>query len=65
MPHHHKFRPHCYHSIRQLASMPDDTVLYPGHRYSAASFGSLGAVRDSNYVFRPRSAEQWMTMFGH
>ena len=53
-----------YDSLQRLAALPDDTVLYPGHRYSLASSASIGAVKDSNYVFRPRSKEQWLMMFG-
>ncbi len=54
-----------YHSLQHLAALPDDTIVYPGHRYSVASSGSIVAVRESNYVFRPKTQEQWMTMFGH
>jgi glyoxylase-like metal-dependent hydrolase (beta-lactamase superfamily II) len=54
-----------YESITtRLARFGDDTVLYPGHRYSPESFGGMGEVRQRNYVFRPRTVEQWMTMFG-
>jgi glyoxylase-like metal-dependent hydrolase (beta-lactamase superfamily II) len=47
-----------------LARVPDDTVLFPGHQYSVASSATMGETRKMNYVFRPKSAEQWMTMFG-
>ena len=53
-----------YDSLQRLAGLPDDTVLYPGHRYSLASSASIGAVKESNYVFRPRTREQWLMMFG-
>jgi hydroxyacylglutathione hydrolase len=48
----------------RLARFGDDVVLYPGHRYSPEPSASLGAVRQNNYCFRPKSVEQWMTMFG-
>jgi glyoxylase-like metal-dependent hydrolase (beta-lactamase superfamily II) len=48
----------------RLARFGDDTVLYPGHRYSPEPSASMGAVRQSNYVFRPRTIDQWRTMFG-
>jgi hydroxyacylglutathione hydrolase len=48
----------------RLARIGDDAVLYPGHRYSPASFGAMGDIRQRNYVFRPRTVQQWMTMFG-
>jgi glyoxylase-like metal-dependent hydrolase (beta-lactamase superfamily II) len=55
-----------YESLTQkLATVPDDTVLYPGHLYSAEPSAPLGDVRQRNYVFRPRTREQWMTMFGN
>ena len=55
-----------YESLTQkLAQVPDDTVLYPGHLYSAEPSASLGEVRQRNYVFRPRTKDQWMMMFGN
>jgi glyoxylase-like metal-dependent hydrolase (beta-lactamase superfamily II) len=38
-------------SLDRLAKVADDIVLYPGHRYSAASSATMGAVKQSNYVF--------------
>jgi glyoxylase-like metal-dependent hydrolase (beta-lactamase superfamily II) len=55
-----------YESLTQkLAVVPDDAILYPGHMYSPAPSAPMGNVRENNYVFRPRSREQWMAMFGH
>lgn len=55
-----------YESLTQkLAAVPDDTVLYPGHLYSPEPNAPLGEVRMRNIVFRPRTREQWLTMFGH
>ena len=55
-----------YDSLTQkLAAVPDDAVLFPGHMYSAAPAAPLGDVRAHNYVFRPRTREQWMMMFGN
>ena len=54
-----------YESINnRLARVPDDAVLFPGHLYSADPSQSMGETRRSNYVFRPRSLEQWTAMFG-
>ncbi|MGQ0804688.1 MAG: MBL fold metallo-hydrolase [Actinomycetota bacterium] len=54
-----------YESLTQrLAAVPDDTVLYPGHLYSPEPSATMGETRAHNYVFRLRSPEQWMTMFG-
>ena len=48
----------------RLARVPDDTVLYPGHLYSPDPSATMGDTRANNYVFRLRTPEQWMTMFG-
>jgi glyoxylase-like metal-dependent hydrolase (beta-lactamase superfamily II) len=53
-----------YDSLQKLASLPDDTAVFPGHRYSVASAASLEAVRETNYVYKPNSREQWLAMFG-
>jgi glyoxylase-like metal-dependent hydrolase (beta-lactamase superfamily II) len=54
-----------YESLtHKLAVVPDDAVLYPGHLYSPAPSAPMGDVREHNYVFRPRTRDQWMMMFG-
>ena len=50
---------------RVLSRVPDDAVLFPGHRYSPADSASMGDTRAQNMVFAPRTAEQWMAMFGN
>jgi len=54
-----------YESLTQrLAAIPDDTVLYPGHRYSEAPFATMGETRRHNYVFRLPTLEQWRQLLG-
>jgi glyoxylase-like metal-dependent hydrolase (beta-lactamase superfamily II) len=54
-----------YESLtKRLAKVPDEAVLFPGHLYSPEPFASMGETRRLNYVFRPRSLEQWLMMFG-
>jgi glyoxylase-like metal-dependent hydrolase (beta-lactamase superfamily II) len=54
-----------YESLTQrLATIPDDTVLYPGHRYSPAPSASMGETRHQNYVFRLPTLEQWRRLLG-
>jgi len=48
----------------RLAAVPDETVLYPGHRYSSAPSAPMSLVRLENFVLAPRSAEAWLAMFG-
>ncbi|MCU1686532.1 MAG: beta-lactamase class [Amycolatopsis sp.] len=53
-----------YRSLQSLAGLPGDPVVYPGHQYSAAPSASLSHVRENNFVYRPRSIEEWRVMFG-
>jgi len=53
-----------YESLQRLAGLPDETAVFPGHRYSAPSVGTMAAVKEVNYVFKPKSKEAWLTMFG-
>ena len=48
----------------RLARIPDDAVLFPGHLYAPQASASMGDTRAHNYVFAPKSAEQWLAMFG-
>ena len=54
-----------YESLTQrLARVPDEAVLYPGHQYSIESSATMGITRERNMVFRPKSREQWLAVFG-
>lgn len=54
-----------YESLTQrLARVPDESVLYPGHLYSADPSATMGETRTQNYVFRPRNLTEWMSLFG-
>ncbi len=54
-----------YHSLTSvLSKVPDDAVLFPGHQYSPAPSATMGDTRRDNFVFAPKSAEEWMAMFG-
>jgi len=50
--------------VNRLAKLPDNTVVYPGHRYSAAPSASLAETKRQNPVLAPRSAEEWLALFG-
>ncbi len=54
-----------YESLTQkLAKVPDDATLFPGHLYSAEPSQSMGETRQFNFVFKPKTEEQWLAMFG-
>ena len=48
----------------RLGRVSDDTILCPGHQYSAEPTATMGATRERNMVFRPQTKEQWMMVFG-
>ncbi len=55
-----------YRSLHdRLGKVPDDAVLFPGHLYSPEPSRSMGETRQMNVVFKPKSLEQWLMMFGH
>jgi len=53
-----------YRSLHQLADLPGDPTVYPGHWYSAEPSAALSEVRRTNYVFRPTSLQQWRMLMG-
>jgi glyoxylase-like metal-dependent hydrolase (beta-lactamase superfamily II) len=54
-----------YESLTQkLAKVPDSAVLFPGHLYSAEPSASMEDTRRWNYVFTPKTQDQWLAMFG-
>lgn len=54
-----------YESLNNvLGRLPDDTVVYPGHLYSPEPSAPIGEIRKTNYVYRFKTLEQFLTMFG-
>jgi glyoxylase-like metal-dependent hydrolase (beta-lactamase superfamily II) len=53
-----------YDSLQRLAALPGDTVVYPGHRYSLAGSGTVDAIREMNYVYKPAGKAEWLAAFG-
>lgn len=53
-----------YRSLQQLAALPGDPTVFPGHWYSADPNASLSTVKRSNYVYRPANLDQWRMMMG-
>jgi len=54
-----------YESLTQrLDKIPDNALLFPGHLYSASGVATMGATRQNNFVFKPKTPEQWLAMFG-
>lgn len=53
-----------YRSLQQLAKLPGDPTVFPGHWYSTEPSATLSEVRRTNYVFRATSLEQWRMLMG-
>lgn len=53
-----------YFSLQTLAKMPTDTLVCPGHQYSAMPSSHLGDVVATNHVFKPQTQQQWLEWFG-
>ncbi len=53
-----------YFSLQTLAKMPTDTLVCPGHQYSALPSSHLGDVVATNHVFKPQTQQQWLEWFG-
>ncbi len=54
-----------YDSLQnRLARLPEGTVVFPGHLYSEEPAAPLAEVKRWNPVLAPRSAEEWLRIFG-
>jgi glyoxylase-like metal-dependent hydrolase (beta-lactamase superfamily II) len=53
-----------YRTLSQrLSRIDDDTILFPGHLYSADPSAPMREVRKYNYALAPTTADQWLAMF--
>jgi glyoxylase-like metal-dependent hydrolase (beta-lactamase superfamily II) len=53
-----------YRSLQQLAKLPGDPTVFPGHWYSMEPSASLSDVRRTNYVYRAGDLDQWRMLMG-
>jgi glyoxylase-like metal-dependent hydrolase (beta-lactamase superfamily II) len=53
-----------YESLRKLASLPDDTVLYPGHDYGGGPHRTLAETKQVNAYLRIPNLEMWHEVMG-
>ena len=51
-----------FRSLQQLATLPGDPTVFPGHWYSAEPSASLSTVRNNNYVYKVSNLEQWRSL---
>lgn len=53
-----------YESLQRLRSLPDETVLLPGHNYSQVSNARLGDVKAHNHYLRIPDLAAWRRLMG-
>lgn len=55
-----------YYSLTQkLMALPDDTVLFPGHNYSATPTWTMGEQKQTNPYLRFASLKQFLAAMGY
>ena len=53
-----------YESLQRLASLPDHTVLLPGHNYASVSRATMGEAKSTNAYLRIPDLESWRRLMG-
>ena len=48
-----------FHSLQKLSALPNETVLYPGHNYSAEPYESMERVKEINTYLRIEDLDMW------
>jgi glyoxylase-like metal-dependent hydrolase (beta-lactamase superfamily II) len=53
-----------WRSLQKLASLPDDTILFPGHNYGGGASATLGDTKQTNTYLRIPTLEMWRELMG-
>jgi len=53
-----------YDSLRKLAALPDETILYPGHDYGGGPHRTMAETKKVNTYLRIQSLEMWRELMG-
>ena len=53
-----------YHSLQKLKALPDDTLLLPGHNYSAVPNATMGETKKTNAYLAVRDLPAWRQVMG-
>lgn len=54
-----------YYSLQKLKGLSDDTLLLPGHNYSAVPHATMGDTKQKNTYLRVKDLDQWRMFMGH
>lgn len=53
-----------YHSLQKLKSLPDDTLLLPGHNYSSVPNATMGDTKKINAYLSVKDLATWQQVMG-
>ncbi len=53
-----------YHSLQKLKALPDDTLLLPGHNYSAVPNATMGQAKQYNAYLAVKDLPTWRQVMG-
>lgn len=53
-----------YHSLQRLKALPDDTLVLPGHNYSAVPNATMGDTKKMNAYLNVRDLPTWQQIMG-
>ena len=53
-----------YHSLQKLKALPDDTLLLPGHNYSAVPNATMGDTKKTNAYLAVKDLATWRQVMG-
>ena len=53
-----------YHSLQKLKSLPDDTLLLPGHNYSSVPNATMAQTKSMNAYLNVKDLETWQQVMG-
>lgn len=53
-----------YHSLQKLSSLPDDTLLLPGHNYAEVPNATMEDIRRTNVYMRIPDLDAWKNLMG-
>ena len=54
-----------FRSLRHLAELSDEVVLYPGHHYAEVPTSTIGQERETNPYLRMPDLESWRQLMGY
>jgi hydroxyacylglutathione hydrolase len=51
-----------YSLFDRLAKLDEKLIVYPGHNYGPTSISTIGHEKKTNYVFKPRSTQEFLEL---